>query len=231
MKILSIIPARGGSKGIPMKNIVKINRKPLLYYSVKSSLDSKYITNTIVTTDNQKIAKEAKKLNADVVIRPKKLSLDKSKIEPVIEHVLDVLKKDRNFIPDIIVLLQNTSPLRNNKHVDKAMTIFLKKKYDSVISGYPAHEFLWRIKNDKCIPVNYDPKNRPNRQQINSEFLENGSIYITKYSAFMKSKCRVSGKIGICEMTKEDSLQIDSKEDIDVAEIILRKQKVRSNIK
>ena len=97
MKILSIIPARGGSKGIPMKNIVKINRKPLLYYSVKSSLDSKYITNTIVTTDNQKIAKEAKKLNADVVIRPKKLSLDKSKIEPVIEHVLDVLKKDRNF--------------------------------------------------------------------------------------------------------------------------------------
>ena len=108
MKILSIIPARGGSKGIPMKNIVKINRKPLLYYSVKSSLDSKYITNTIVTTDNQKIAKEAKKLNADVVIRPKKLSLDKSKIEPVIEHVLDVLKKDRNFIPDIIVLLQNT---------------------------------------------------------------------------------------------------------------------------
>ncbi len=223
MKILSIIPARGGSKGIPMKNIIKINRKPLLYYSVQSSLNSKYITNTVVTTDNQKIASEAKRLNIDVVIRPKRLSTDKSQIEPAVEHVLHTLKRTRDFIPDIIVLLQNTSPLRTSKHVDEAITIFLKKKYDSMISGYPAHEFLWTVKNGKSIPVNYNPKNRPNRQQINSEFLENGSIYITKYSAFIKSKCRVSGKIGIYEMTKEDSLQIDSKDDINMAKKILKK--------
>ena len=216
MKVLSIIPARGGSKGIPMKNIIKINRKPLLNYSIQSSLNSKYITNTVVTTDNEKIANEAKRLNIDVVIRPKRLSTDKSQIEPAVEHVLHTLKRTRDFIPDIIVLLQNTSPLRTSKHVDGAIEIFLKKKYDSVISGYPAHEFLWRVKNEKGIPVNYDPKNRPNRQQMHTEFLENGSIYITKYSAFMKSKCRVSGKIGIYEMTKEDSLQIDSKEDVDL---------------
>lgn len=224
MKILSVIPARGGSKGIPMKNIVKINGKSLLHYSINSSLNSKYITKTIVTTDNQKIANEAKRLNADVVIRPKKLSTDKSQIEPAIEHVLKTLKK-KNFVPDIIILLQNTSPLRNNKHVDEAIEIFLKKKYDSIISVYPAHEFLWRVKNDRIVPISYDPKKRPNRQQIKKEFLENGSIYITKFSAFIKSKCRVSGKIGIYEMTKEDSLQIDSKEDLKIISSILKKYK------
>ena len=175
-----------------------------------------------MTTDNEKIAKFAKKFHVNVIERPKKLASDKSKIEPAIKHALDQLNKKENFIPDIVVLLQNTSPLRTNVHVDEAIEIFLRRKYDSVLSGYPAHEFLWKIKNGNGVPINYDPNNRPNRQQINQEFLENGAIYITKYSAFMKSKCRISGKIGIYEMSKEDSIQIDTKGDIEMVKNMLK---------
>ena len=112
MNILSIIPARGGSKSIPLKNIVKIQNKPLLYYTVTASLNSKLITRTIVSTDNQKIAKVAELLGAEVIKRPKKLASDTSSVELTIQHTVDHLKKTEDYIPDIIILLQNTSPLK-----------------------------------------------------------------------------------------------------------------------
>jgi len=116
MKIISIIPARGGSKEIPMKNLALIYKKPLLQYSVNASLKSHYIDRTIVSTDNIKIEKLAKKLGANVIRRPKKISGAKSQIERTISHVLENLEKDEDYIPDIIILLQNTSPLRTTDH-------------------------------------------------------------------------------------------------------------------
>ena len=123
MNILSIIPARGGSKSIPLKNIVKIQNKPLLYYTVTASLNSKLITRTIVSTDNQKIAKVAELLGAEVIKRPKKLASDTSSVELTIQHTVDHLKKTEDYIPDIIILLQNTSPLRNSKHITVLLNI------------------------------------------------------------------------------------------------------------
>ena len=108
MKILSIIPARGGSKGIPLKNIVKLNKKPLLYYSINGSLNSKLIDRTIVSTDNQKISNYAKKLHTEVISRPKNLSGDHASIESVGIHVLNYLSKKENYVPDAIIFLQNT---------------------------------------------------------------------------------------------------------------------------
>ena len=129
MEILAIIPARGGSKGIPMKNLIKLNKKPLLEYSITSALNSKFITKTIVSTDNKKIANYSKKLNAEVIIRPKKFATNTSKIEPVIEHSINFLKKNSNFIPDLIVLLQNTSPFRTSKHIDNALKLYFQNSY------------------------------------------------------------------------------------------------------
>ena len=222
LNVLGIIPARGGSKGIPKKNLIKINEKPLLYYTINASLSSRFVTKTIVTSDDATILKKTKELGAIGIKRPQKLANSSSQIESSIEYTLEYLKKHEKYVPDLIVLLQNTSPLRNAKHIDAAIQLLLKKKYDSVLSGYPAHEFLWKIKNGNGVPINYDPNNRPNRQQINQEFLENGAIYITKYSAFMKSKCRISGKIGIYEMSKEDSIQIDTKGDIEMVKNMLK---------
>jgi len=214
MEILSIIPARGGSKEIPLKNLIRLNGKPLIDYSVNESLKSKFITKTIVSSDHFKILKRAEKLGAEIIKRPKHLATDSSHLEPVIEHCLNYLKSKENYTPDVIVLLQNTSPLRNKKHIDDALSCFLNSKLDSMLSCYSSHYFLWTFKKNVLVPVNHDPKKRPNRQQINDQFIENGAIYITKYNAFKKSHCRISGKIGLYEMPKELSIDIDTKSDL-----------------
>jgi len=224
MKIISIIPARGGSKEIPMKNLALICKKPLLQYSVNASLKSYHIDRTIVSTDNIKIEKLAKKLGADVIRRPKKISGGKSKIEATISHVLENLEKNNDYIPDIIILLQNTSPLRTTDHIDAAIKFFKQSNYDSVLSGFLSHYFLWIKKGKEVMPENYFPQKRPNREQMKKEFIENGAIYITKYSSFKKTNCRISGKIGLFEMPQELSYEVDSKNDLFIIEQILKRK-------
>jgi len=223
MEILSIIPARGGSKGIPMKNLKLLNGKPLLDYSVCASLKSKFITRTIVSSDHPKILRRAEKLGAEIIKRPKKLATDSSHIEPVMEFCMNYLKIKENYHPEIIILLQNTSPLRTTKHIDTAINYFLHSNFDSMISGYYSHNFIWRIKNNMAIPINYNPKKRPNRQKLDYQFIENGAIYITKNLTFKKSKCRISGKIGFFEMPKELSIDIDNKFDLKLANQKIKK--------
>lgn len=223
MKIISIIPARGGSKGIPMKNLVSLKKKPLLYYTVSASLNSSLVNRTIVSTDNDKIANEARRIGAEVIKRPKILSNSKVAIEPTIKHALEFLKKEENYIPDVVVLLQNTSPLRTSVHIDNALKLFNKYKYDSVLSGFISHYLLWNLQNKRAIPINYNPLKRLNRQQMKNQFIENGAIYITKYFAFEKSNCRISGNIGFYEMPEEMSIQIDTRYDLLCAEQVMKK--------
>jgi N-acylneuraminate cytidylyltransferase len=213
MNILSVIPARGGSKGIPRKNLKNINKKPLLYYTVNASLSSKLITKTIVSSDDNAILKKAKELGAIGIKRPKKLATSFSIVESSIEHALEYLKKNEKYVPDLIVLLQNTSPQRNAKHVDAAIKLLLKKKYDSILSVFSSHYFLWTQKN-YAKATNYDPLNRITRQKIEPQFTENGAIYVTTSKSFQKSKCRISGKIGLYEMKKTESFEVDDLDDL-----------------
>ena len=211
MEILSIIPVRGGSKGIPLKNIVLINKKPLLYYTVNASLKSKLVTRTIVSTDHEKISKIAKSLGSEVIKRPKKLANDHVALEPSISQTLDHLKKTENYKPDIILILQNTSPLRNSKHIDEALTLLKKRNYDSVLSGFSYYTFLWKKQKDSTvIPLTYDPRKRPNHQKMYEQLYENGALFATTYSAFKKSGCRISGRIGFYKMPIELSYNIDT---------------------
>ena len=225
-KILSIIPARGNSKGIPLKNLAKLNGKPLLQYTIDASLKSKLINRTIVSTDNKKIKEEAKRLGAEVVDRPKKLSGDTIAIEPAIQYTLDYLKKKENYIPNIIVLLSNTHPFRTSKHIDDALSLLFKKKFDSVLTGYQLHTFFWKKQVDStAIPINYDPQKRPNRQEIEIPLFENGALFATTYSAFIKSRCRISGKIGFYKMALHTSYNIDTQNDLLDAEKLMQTQK------
>ena len=170
MEIIGIIPARGGSKGIKLKNLVKLKKKPLLFYTVNASKNSSYKIRTIVSTDHEKIKNYALQIGAEVIKRPKKLSGSTTSIESVIEHVLTYLEQKENYVPDLILLLQNTSPLRSAKHIDSAIKLFLKGNYDSVLSGFSSHYFLWTKKNSSFNPLNYDPKKRPNRQELKKQF-------------------------------------------------------------
>jgi CMP-N,N'-diacetyllegionaminic acid synthase len=223
MEIMAIIPARGGSKGITLKNLKLLNGKPLIDYSINGSLKSKFITRTIVSSDHPKILNRAEQLGAEIIRRPKNLATDSSQLEPVIEHCLNHFKLKENYVPDIIILLQNTSPLRTKKHIDDALSTFLDSKFDSMMSCYNSHYFLWNLKKNTLIPKNHDPKNRTNRQQMNNQFIENGAIYITKYNAFKKSHCRISGKIGLFEMSEKVSIDIDTKEDLDQVRKLLKR--------
>ena len=222
MEIMAIIPARGGSKGIPLKNLKLLDGKPLIDYSINSSIKSKFITRTIVSSDHPKILKRSEKLGAEILKRPKNLATDSSQLEPVMEHCLNHFKLKENYVPDIVVLLQNTSPLRTKKHIDDALSIFLNSKFDSMMSCYNSHYFLWTLKKNKLIPKNHNPKNRPNRQKMNNQFVENGAIYITKYKSFKKSHCRISGKIGLFEMEQKVSIDIDTKYDLLQASKLLK---------
>jgi len=202
-----------------------LNGKPLLDYSVDASLKSKFISRTVVSSDHPKILKRADKLGAKIIKRPKQLATDSSQIEPVMEFCLNHLKIKEDFIPDVIILLQNTSPLCTSKHIDEALELFFKKKYDSLLSVYLSHKFIWNQSNDVITPVNYDPLNRPNRQNFINEFIENGAIYITKYESFQKTHCRISGKIGLYLMPEELSLEIDSQYDLFLVEQLLNKMR------
>jgi len=225
-KILSIIPARGNSKGIPLKNLAKLNGQSLLHYTIDASLKSKLINRTIVSTDNKRIKEESKRLGAEVVDRPKKLSGDKIGIEPTIQYTLDYLKKKENYIPNIIVLLSNTHPFRTFEHIDDALSLLFKKKYDSVITGYQLHTFFWKKRaNSTVIPINYDPQKRPNRQEMEIPLFENGALFVTTYSAFVKSRCRISGKIGFYKMPLDTSINIDTQNDLLDAEKLMQKQR------
>mgnify|MGYP003973041393 FL=1 len=224
-KILSFIPARGNSKGIPLKNLAELNGKSLLHYTINASLNSELITRTIVSTDNKKIKSESIRLGAEVVDRPKKLAGDKIGIEPSVQYTLDLLRKKENYVPDVIIVLSNTHPFRTSLHIDDALSLLFKKKYDSVLSGYEIHTFFWKQQsNSAIVPLNYDPQKRPNRQDIEIPLFENGALFASTYSAFIKSKCRISGKIGFYKMSLDTSYNIDTKNDLIDAEKLMQKQ-------
>ena len=225
MNIISIIPARGGSTEIPMKNLIKLDNKPLLYYSVTASLNSKYVSKTVVSTDNDKIADYALSLGAEVVTRPKKISGNRIGMSPAIFHVIDHFRKYENFKPNVVITLQNTSPFRNSQHIDKAFSIFKKGNYDSVIGGFKSKYLFWQKKGKNVRPINYNPLKRPNRQEMEKYFIENGAVYVTKYSSLKKFKNYVCGKVGLYVMPQHLSLEIDSYFDLFLAQQIFKHKK------
>jgi CMP-N-acetylneuraminic acid synthetase len=148
MKIVAVIPARGGSKGIPAKNIKKFCGKPLIVWTIESALKSK-VDRVIVSTDNEEIKKIALKYGAEVpFIRPKELAIDSIGIEPTLIHTYEWLKNNENYGTDAIVLLMPTSPTRQYFHINEALEIFKKTKADSVVAvnETPAKNTLIQLK-------------------------------------------------------------------------------------
>jgi N-acylneuraminate cytidylyltransferase len=222
MKVLAIIPARGGSKGIPQKNLKKLNGKPLIFHTINACQKSKNVNKIIVSTDDAKISKYAQSLGAEIISRPKKISGDSAEVEFAMMHVLKKLEKQKYF-PDIVTLIQPTSPLRSYFDIDEAFTRFYNGHYDSVFSGYISKYFLWKKNKSKIIPLNYSPNKRPTRQEMKSNLIiENGAIYITKFSKIKKSKCRISGKIGVYLMHEVLSIDINTLFDFTTSEQIMK---------
>jgi len=223
LKIVSIIPARGGSKGLPGKNIIDLAGKPLIAWTIEVSLKSKYITNTITSSDDDKILEIAKRFGSETFRRPAELSLDTTPSEPVIEHVLKNIENIEEY--DYLVLLQSTSPLRDEKDIDKAIELLIEKKASALISTKEVdNKILKAFKNDESgylegIVNNEYPFMR--RQDLPKTFMPNGAIYIVNIKEFLKTKRLFTNKTISFEMSEEKSFDIDTKEDLNICRKIL----------
>ena len=205
MKTVALILARGGSKGIPNKNIINIKEKPLLAYSIIAAQKSK-VDEVWVSTDCDKIKSVANNYEANVLDRPIRYATDSSKSEDALIHFAENI----NF--DILVFIQPTSPLINSNDINSGLSLIQNNSYDSVFSAYKEH-WLPRWSLDKK-PDNWEIENRPMRQEIDEKYVENGAFYITSKEALMSSRLRYSGNIGIIEMPLSRSFQIDDEDDL-----------------
>ena len=223
-KIISIIPARGGSKSIPKKNLVDFLGSPLISKTIQQSLNSKSINRTIVSTDDSETTDVSKEYGAEVIERPNNISGDDATTESALIHVLDTLKNKEHYIPDIVILLQATSPLRKKNDIDHAVQHFIDEKADSLISGSKFEDFLfWEKKIELWAPVNYNPNNRMRRQDRNPQFVENGSIYMFKPEILYKFNNRIGGRMVVFEMEFWQTWEIDTYDEIDLLSFYYKK--------
>tara|TARA_Y100000741_G_scaffold365227_1_gene360977 strand:+ start:1186 stop:1824 length:639 start_codon:yes stop_codon:yes gene_type:complete len=212
MNIVTIIPARGGSQGIKNKNIIKINGYPLIYYSIKASLDSK-VNSTYVCTDDEKIKKVSLKLGSKVLTRPSDLADNIIMPDPTLLYFASKISFD------LLVFIQPTSPLIKKTYINKGIEMMKSGTYDSVFTVTDEH---WLPRwNDKVKPINWDVNNRPRRQDMPLNFVENGMMYITKKETLLKSKLRYGGKMGFIKIPLIDSFQLDSIDDLELLKKIL----------
>jgi len=225
VKIVSIIPARGGSKGIPNKNIIPVADKPLLGWTIEQSINTKSISETYVSTNDDKIAKVARQYGAEVIPRPEEISGDTSSSESAILHALEYLKEEKGLQPDFVVMLSATSPLRKKDDIDNAINLFIIENADSLISGSKFEDFLfWENIDGKWESVNYDYMNRGRRQDRNPQFVENGSIYIFMPEVLKKYNNRIAGKMVLYEMDFWQTWEIDTSEDIPLTEFYINEK-------
>ena len=224
MNIIALIPARGGSKGIPKKNIKLFNGEPLVNHSIKYAKNCNLIDEIYVSTDDEEISLISLKAGASVIKRPINISGDNATTESAIKHTLKSLSKK----PDIIVLLQPTSPYRPEGSLQEALDKFIDNDYDSLLSISPTHRFIWSIDKKNNLKASYDFLKRPRRQDLKKSeinFIENGSLYIFKYESFLLSENRLGGKIGYVEFDEEFSHEIDTYYDFKFLEGLVKNEK------
>ncbi|MCF7900827.1 N-acylneuraminate cytidylyltransferase [Candidatus Woesearchaeota archaeon] len=221
-KIIAIIPARGGSKGIPKKNIKLIAGKQLIAWTIDQVKCSKYIDQVYVSTDDNEIETTSMELGAQIIRRPDEISGDTASTESALIHASNELQNDFDYM----CLFQCTSPIRYSKQIDDAIEQMFEEKADSLLTTYKNDSFLW-TKEGKSI--NYDFKNRPRRQDKEWEFVENGSFYIFKKEILENEKNRLGGKISIYEMPKWMSFEIDESFDFEIVEFLMKNKFIKSN--
>jgi len=209
--IKTLILARGGSKGIPRKNVIDVNGKPLIQYAIEAAKSSN-ANDVYVSTDCATIMLESIKHKAKVLMRPYNISLDDSKSEEALLHFADKIPFD------ILVFIQPTSPLVTPEDINAGLIMI--KDYDSVFSAYKEHWLpRWTLKSQ---PSGWNANSRPMRQDIEAEYVENGAIYITTRQQLEQSRLRYSGNIGILEMPFARSFQVDSIGDLQLIRQLLK---------
>jgi N-acylneuraminate cytidylyltransferase/CMP-N,N'-diacetyllegionaminic acid synthase len=224
--MIAIIPARGGSKGLPGKNIMDLCGKPMIAYTIEAALESKYIENVIVSTDCKEIEDVAKKFGAKShFLRPKELALDNSKAIDNYIYTVDRLNNDFDYSIDNFVVLQPTSPFRKASDIDSAIEIFKEKSADSVVSyTKEQHPIEWhKHLTEEGKFENIFDERLLNRQEYKPSYFPNGAIYVFNYE-LIKHNLYYSDNSYAYIMPRHRSVDIDTLEDFQYAEFLMRQK-------
>lgn len=224
MQILAIIPARGGSKGIPGKNLRPLAGRPLLAHTITQAVGASLVNRVVVSTDDHAIAVVARQYGADLIIRPDAISGDTASSESALLDAIDQLERVEGYLPDLIVFLQCTSPLRRPDDIDLAITAMLDQGADSLLSVVPSHRFLWQKNDGRAAPINYNYRQRQRRQDRAPEYWENGSIYVLRPWVLRDHQNRLGGTIALYEMPEWSAVDIDTPDDFALCEWLIGRQ-------
>jgi len=222
-RIIAIIPARGGSKGIPRKNVLPLCGKPLIGWTIEAARAARHVDRVVVSTDDSEIASVSKRFGADVVWRPEEISGDLASSEDALLHVLEHLEQSEGCRPEIVVFLQCTSPLTAAKDIDGTVEIVLNGQADTALATVPFHYFLWkRNAQGDSVGINHDKSIRMLRQETEPQFLETGAVYVMRADGFRRAKARFFSRTAMYVMPAERCWEIDDPVDFQIAEVLLR---------
>lgn len=222
MNVLTVIPVRGGSKGIPRKNVRLMNGKPLLMYSIENARLCRNITDLIITTDDEEIISIARSNNIEYIERDKSLAADNVTLDPVIYDAVMQMEKRHTTEYDIIVTLQATSPLMTRETLDKALEQFLNSDADTCISVVNRPHLSWKKDGENIVPAYAE---RLNRQLLPDNYFETGAFLFTRRKCVTPDS-RIGKKVTIYEVPEQEAADIDTIDDWQMCEAILKRKRI-----
>lgn len=227
ISILTLIPARGGSKGIPQKNIKLFNNKPLIAWTINCALESNYRSRVIVSTDDQKIADISLSYGAEVpFLRPEELARDETPTVEVVNYTINKLRQNENYFPDLIMLLQPTSPLRKATDIDQCIEIMQNKDVEAVVSLKEVSEipYWMQVINEEGFirDLFEEGKQFSRRQDVPKIYMPNGAIYLIKAETLLEKNTFSPEKSLGYIMPKDRAIDIDDETDFMIAEFLMK---------
>lgn len=229
MNVVAIIPARGGSKGIPRKNLIQFCGYPLISWSIAAARRCPRIDTVYVSTDCREIAAVSVEFGANIIERPAELATDQASSESALIHAANRLEETSGK-PDVIAMLQATSPLRETAELDHALQQFESDQCDSMFSAALAEDFLlWKGQPGRLASLNYDWKSRKRRQDADvgeSVWVETGSFYLTRTDLLQATGNRLGGRIGVFEVPIWKGFEIDSLEGHELCQMLMKHHKL-----
>lgn len=227
MKVIAYIGARGGSKGLPKKNVRPLLGKPLIAWTIEAALGAKLVNRVIVSSDDPEILGIGEKYGAETLRRPKWMASGHVNLEPGIRHMLDTLYKRENYQPDIIAVLQPTSPLRTARDIDNALNLMTKHNAKAVLSVYEENNKILKtfIQNKDIFMSPTVSIEHPfmSRWLLPKVYMYNGAIHLIDRKSFLKGSYLPKNKISSYVMSREKSVDLDTIADFRKIEAILRK--------
>jgi CMP-N,N'-diacetyllegionaminic acid synthase len=221
---VAVIPARGGSKRIPRKNLAKLGGHPLIAHTIFAALRATKVDAVYVTTEDKEIAAVARRYGAKVIWRPEDLASATAPTEPCLQHALEDIEKQSKKGVDRLVMLQPTSPFRGSERIDQALELMDESSCDSVVGVFAdvRYYFLGDIDEESRLTVGYDPDNRLRTQDIKPRYQETGALYVMTREQLMDRGCRMGGDMRALVLDETESMDIDTVLDLRHCEFLLQ---------